>query len=136
MREWAGGHDQEHHCYQTGCGHLLPLSIFTVTITNIGELVDSLCRDGNAQYIFECLYDQQYSYKWPKTTQKTVKGKSMWLRKCHFSHSFLLRPLCSTMISQKRFDQVLTVILAGNLWLSQRRALRPLTVFMASNSQH
>ena len=91
MREWASGHDQEHHCYQTGCGHLLPLSIFTVTITNIRELADSLCRDGNAQYSFECLYDQQDSYKWPKTTRKTVKGKSMCMvAKVPFFSFFLI----------------------------------------------
>ena len=70
----------------------------------IRESVDSLCRDGaNAQYmqylsksritvhhkhakslfkhpgfLFECLCDQQDSYKWPKATQKTVKPQSVW----------------------------------------------------------
>ena len=66
----------------------------------IGESVDSLCRDGaDAQYmqylsvqlhhkhakslfkrpglLFECLCDQQDSYKWPKATRKTAKLKSV-----------------------------------------------------------
>ena len=68
----------------------------------IRESVDSLCRDGaDAQYmqylkavqlhhkhakslfehpgfLFECLCDQQDSYKWPKATRKTAKRKSVW----------------------------------------------------------
>ena len=58
----------------------------------IRESVDSLCRDGaDTQYmqylskslfkrpgfLFECLSDQQDSYKWPKATRKTVKQKSV-----------------------------------------------------------
>ena len=65
----------------------------------IRESVDSLCRDGaDAQYmqylsksritspqtrkkhpgfLFECLYDQQDSYKWLKATQKTAKLRSV-----------------------------------------------------------
>ena len=73
------------------------------------ELVDSLCRDGDAQYmqylsknhitspqtrlfkclvfLYECHYDQQDSYKCPKAIQKTAKCKSVWLQKCDFSSS-------------------------------------------------
>ena len=29
-------------------------------------------------FLFECLYDRQDSYRWPKASQKTAKRKSVW----------------------------------------------------------
>ena len=62
----------------------------------------------------------------------------MRLQKCHFSYSSSsssssLRPLCSNNDNSKTV-QVLTVILSQNLCLSQRGAIRSLSVFIAPNS--
>ena len=79
-----------------------PLLYECASLPLIRESVDSLCRDGaDAQYmqylsksritspqtrkslfkrpgfLFECLCDQQDSYKWPKATWKTDKHKSV-----------------------------------------------------------
>ena len=84
-------------------------------------------------FLFECLYDQQHSYKCLKATQKTAKRKSVQLRKCYFSSSFLPRPQCSTTISRKRF-KFSPSFYHKTKFLSQCGALRPLSVFIATNS--
>ena len=50
-----------------------------------------------------------------------------------FFFLFLLRPLCSNSDNSKTV-QVFTVILSQNWCLSQRRAIRPFSVFVAPNS--
>ena len=80
------------------------------------------------------------THKCPTATRKKAKRESVRLQKCHFSYSSSsssssssLRPLCSNNDNSKTV-QVLTVILSQNLCLSQRGAIRSLSVFIAPNS--
>ena len=122
----------------------------------IRESVDSLCRDGATRnicntvslhhkhakssfkhpgFLFECLCDQQDSYKWLKSTRKTAKQKSVRYQKCHFCYSFFL---CSDHFLRNNDNsktvQALTLILVRNRCSSQCAASQPFSVFIASNS--
>ena len=86
-------------------------------------------------FLFECLCDQQDSYKWPNATWKTAKRKSVRQQKCHFSSSLFLScyDFCSNNDNSKTV-QALTLILARNRCPSQCAVSQPLSVFIASNS--
>ena len=74
------------------------------------------------------------THKCPTAMRKTAKRESVRLQKRHFSYFFFLRyDHCSNNDNSKTV-QVLTVILSQNLCLSQRGAIRSLSVFIAPNS--
>ena len=86
------------------------------------------------------------SYKWPKATRKTTKRKKCAVMKVPlfvFFLSFLLRPLCSTMISCKRFKSThrhfstkLMLITARSSTTTQCLHSFKFTLVNKSHSQH
>ena len=93
------------------------VALWEILLARVRESVDSLCRDNaDAQYMeysakqmpynfttnilkslfkrpgiyFECLYDQQDSYKGSKATRKTAKRKSVQSAKFLFIFLFIL----------------------------------------------
>ena len=89
---------------QSWCGRTIYATLKQIKAYNFTTNTQKAYLSAHVHFLFKCFYDQQDSCRCPKSSQKTAKRKSVRQRNCHFFVSFLLRPLCSTVMSRKRLE--------------------------------